>query len=430
MSTEYTPFTPNDDNVYYVEIEDDGMLPSFIKNNRFVQYSLASVCGLVVLLLLYFMLIVLPGLAPEGIQIPDIQMVKAASFYLHPIIPDKSKVKNPDPDDPFKTIPNFRNMPYVSEENPALKDHMAKLKHEDVHLTEKQMKKRVILIGDVHGCLTQLKKFLDHVQYDGGRDDHVILLGDFMNKGPNSIGVLNFIMEHNIDCILGNHEIAMMKRYTQFHGLKSPYFINDGDNGNSTFSMREAYDLDDLMRLAKKLTPEHIKFLSAASAIKELGPVPHYVNKKQNKQSDYPAQGLAVHAGLVWSKGVHQQDIEEVTTVRNLLPPDWRTPTEDRHDKVGGVKSIAWTKKWTEHQSKVYEDGLKDLNDQVFTISKKLYYGHDAKRGVVIKEFSNGLDSGCVYGNQLTGVIIWAHLATVADTEKILYKQMVVDVNC
>lgn len=33
-----------------------------------------------------------------------------------------------------------------------------------------------------------------------------------------------------------------------------------------------------------------------------------------------------------------------------------------------------------------------------------VYYGHDASRGVVIKPFSNGLDSGCVYGRSLTAI--------------------------
>ena len=46
----------------------------------------------------------------------------------------------------------------------------------------------------------------------------------------------------------------------------------------------------------------------------------------------------------------------EVTTMRNLLPPDWKVPTDDRKSKVGGVKSTAWTKIWNEKQSQIYDD--------------------------------------------------------------------------
>jgi hypothetical protein len=186
------------------------------------------------------------------------------------------------------------------------------------------------------------------------------------------------------------------------------------------------------MKLAKKLTPEHIDFLSKCSPIKQLGPVPHFYNAKQTKHAEYPANGVAVHAGLVWDKGIHHQDVEEVTTMRNLLPPDWKVPTEDRKDKVGGVKSVAWTKIWNEKQSELYDETLeKSKKESPLTIATKVFYGHDAKRGVVTKEFSNGLDSGCVYGKQLTGVIIWSQVSRKEhEDEKIVYKQMHVEVNC
>ena len=35
-----------------------------------------------------------------------------------------------------------------------------------------------------------------------------------------------------------------------------------------------------------------------------------------------------------------------------------------------------------------------------------VYFGHDARRGLQQQEFCLGLDTGCVYGNQLTGILI------------------------
>jgi bis(5'-nucleosyl)-tetraphosphatase (symmetrical) len=431
MTSEHTPLMASqDDQVYYVEVNEDSIIPTFIRENPMIKYTVVSLMVVLIISLLYVMIILLPSLAPEGIQIPYIPMVKHAKVYLHPILPEKDKGTNPDPDDPVKVIPDFANSNYVQTGNPILKSHLKKLKNEYINLDSKKMKKRIILIGDVHGCLTQLKKFLQYVKYDGGKDDHVLLLGDFMNKGPDSIDLLNFIMKNNINAILGNHELAMLKRYTQFHGLKSPTFLNDDPQMNSTLTLREVYDLDELMKLAKKLTPEHIQFLGNCSPISKIGPVPHYINNKQNKHADYPAEGVAVHAGLLWNKGIYHQNIEEITTIRNLLPPDWVSPTDDRHDTFNGIKSVAWSKIWNEHQLQKYENDLKDVPNDKLTLGTKVYYGHDAKRGVVVKEFSNGLDSGCVYGKQLTGAIIWSQLSTSKGVDKIIYKQMIVDINC
>lgn len=432
--SEYTPLTnDNDNDVYYVEVNDDSIIPSFIKDNAIVKYSFYSIFVMSIIALIYGMIIILPSLAPEGVQIPDIPMVADSNVYLHPISSNKIKGKNPDPDDPIKIIPDFARLSYIdSKSNSIVRNHLKNLSLNDPNLDDKLMKKRIILIGDVHGCLKQLKKFLTYVKYDGGKNDHVILLGDFMNKGPDSIALLDYVMDNKIDAILGNHEIAMLKRYTQFHGLKSPLFYNDLNNPetNSTLSIRESYDLDELMKLAKKLTPQHIDFLSSCSPIRTIGPVPHYYNEKQSKHAEYPANGVIVHAGLLWNKDINNQNIDDVTTMRNLLPPNWDVPTDDRHDKFDGKKSVAWTKIWNEYQLNEYNLNLKNLTADDITLGTKVYYGHDAKRGVVTKEFSNGLDSGCVYGKQLSGVIIWSHLSNVDGKDQISYKQMTVDVNC
>jgi hypothetical protein len=436
MTMQYGSVPQTEDEIMYVEVNDDYILPTFVRENKLIRYSLFGLCALISLAFLYVMVVLLPSLAPEGVQIPDIPMTKNVDVYLHPIVPEIKKGKQQDPDDPIKIIPDFAHLPYASSKLDSVKTHLKKLttyhEAEGVDFQSKSMKKRMILIGDVHGCLKQLKKLLARVKYDGGKDDHVILLGDFTNKGPESIELINFAIQNKLDCTLGNHEIAMMKRYTQFHALKAPLFKNEDTGVNSSIGMREVYDLDELMKLAKKLTPEHIDFLSKCSPIKQLGPVPHFYNAKQTKHAEYPANGVAVHAGLVWDKGIHHQDVEEVTTMRNLLPPDWKVPTEDRKDKVGGVKSVAWTKIWNEKQSEHYDETLeKSKKESPLTIATKVFYGHDAKRGVVTKEFSNGLDSGCVYGKQLTGVIIWSQVSRKEhEDEKIVYKQMHVEVNC
>jgi hypothetical protein len=52
---------------------------------------------------------------------------------------------------------------------------------------------KIIVIGDVHGCLTELKNLLEKSQYKKG-ESTVIFVGDLVNAGPHSVEVVRFVM--------------------------------------------------------------------------------------------------------------------------------------------------------------------------------------------------------------------------------------------
>lgn len=57
-------------------------------------------------------------------------------------------------------------------------------------LTEEELSEgRVIVMGDVHGCLDELEDMLDEVDFVEGNDT-VILVGDLVDKGPYSLEVI------------------------------------------------------------------------------------------------------------------------------------------------------------------------------------------------------------------------------------------------
>ncbi len=69
--------------------------------------------------------------------------------------------------------------------------------------------KRTIILGDIHGCLDELKDLLAKIQVRP--TDQLISLGDLICKGPNSRGVLDWAMKtKNLRCILGNHELRYL----------------------------------------------------------------------------------------------------------------------------------------------------------------------------------------------------------------------------
>ncbi len=71
---------------------------------------------------------------------------------------------------------------------------------------------RVLAIGDVHGCLGQLDDLLAWV--NPTRADDLVMLGDYVDRGPDSRGVINRLIElkqsRPVVCLRGNHEIMML----------------------------------------------------------------------------------------------------------------------------------------------------------------------------------------------------------------------------
>jgi serine/threonine protein phosphatase 1 len=73
---------------------------------------------------------------------------------------------------------------------------------------------RVLAIGDIHGCLPPFDALLDWVKPAAG--DTVVLLGDYVDRGPDTKGVLDRLIELrksglNLVCLCGNHEIMMLE---------------------------------------------------------------------------------------------------------------------------------------------------------------------------------------------------------------------------
>jgi serine/threonine protein phosphatase 1 len=74
------------------------------------------------------------------------------------------------------------------------------------------MSRRVIAIGDVHGCATALRALIEHLQLRS--DDTLIPLGDCIDRGLESRQVIEQLLALREKCrlipILGNHEEMML----------------------------------------------------------------------------------------------------------------------------------------------------------------------------------------------------------------------------
>lgn len=71
---------------------------------------------------------------------------------------------------------------------------------------------RLIIVGDIHGCYSELLALLEACSYKPGCDA-LFLLGDLVNKGPMSPQVLDFAAQHNAYVVRGNHDEAAITAY-------------------------------------------------------------------------------------------------------------------------------------------------------------------------------------------------------------------------
>jgi len=66
-------------------------------------------------------------------------------------------------------------------------------------------------IGDVQGCLDELKALLTQIKFNSDRDQ-LWFCGDIVNRGPKSLETLRFIrsLENNAITVLGNHDLHLL----------------------------------------------------------------------------------------------------------------------------------------------------------------------------------------------------------------------------
>ncbi len=66
-------------------------------------------------------------------------------------------------------------------------------------------------IGDIQGCYRQFLKLLRKIDFDHQKD-RLILVGDLVNRGPDSLAVVQYAMRHesSVEMVLGNHELHLL----------------------------------------------------------------------------------------------------------------------------------------------------------------------------------------------------------------------------
>lgn len=116
---------------------------------------------------------------------------------------------------------------------------------------------RTLAIGDVHGCLRALDALLDEV--DPQPDDLLVTLGDYVDRGPDSKGVLDRLLALAARCrclpLKGNHDLMMLQ------GREDPEHFSDWlkSGGKQTLASYQANE--DWQTFAEAIPARHWRFL-------------------------------------------------------------------------------------------------------------------------------------------------------------------------
>ena len=203
---------------------------------------------------------------------------------------------------------------------------------------------KTFIIGDIHGCSGLLSELLEKIK-PLAQNDIVIFIGDYIDRGPDSKGVIDIVLklraEHiRVITLMGNHEFMLL-------GAMKGYGQNDflSMGGDATLG---SYGIppESINDLAGKLPKDHLAFFEQL--------LPYW------EDEDY----FYVHAGL--QAGVHltQQS------------PDW----------------LFWARD--------------EFINSTYNYGKKVIYGHTPYDLPKIDNNKIGIDTGAVYGNTLTCLIL------------------------
>ncbi|KAL9136424.1 MAG: hypothetical protein Q9175_002360, partial [Cornicularia normoerica] len=255
-------------------------------------------------------------------------------------------------------------------------------------------RKRLIVIGDLHGCSDELENLLAEVQYEA-RTDHLIFAGDFISKGPSSPAVIDLAMSAHASCVRGNHEDRVLLAYRDLYshrltqeqksrkapsppaaGMPKDMRQNDSEDEGENLE-KESFSHGDAVdrQLAGSFTKRQIDYMASCPVILDLGQI----------------KGLGdvhvVHAGLVPGVRLERQDPMGVMHMRTI--------DLDTHVPSSSAKGTPWFKLWNKYQSLIPAHRRSTV-----------IYGHDSRRGLQIQNYSKGLDTGCVKGGKLSALII------------------------
>ncbi len=204
---------------------------------------------------------------------------------------------------------------------------------------------RTLIVGDVHGCADELELLIKKAEL--GKADHLVFVGDLVSRGPDSRRVLRLAREHNASIVRGNHEEKLLQwRTAERRGNADKVPLNKVNR-----------------EVADRFTKTDWEMLEGT---------PFYLELPEH-------DAVVVHAGVDPSLPLALQKPDTLMRIRTVKDGK----ASDRGESKGA-----------------------HLWGELYKGPPHVVFGHNAAPGLQLHPWATGLDTGCVYGGALTGMLL------------------------
>lgn len=236
---------------------------------------------------------------------------------------------------------------------------------------------KLLFVGDVHGMYDELQTLIKKDLED--THTTIVLLGDFLVKGPDSTKVADFIIENQdqVKCVLGNNELLVFLSLIN-NGLHMKDWLK--------FSTERHFLPKDFAIPSKKhlLVAKDLGY----NRLAHIASICSIAIKFEMLLTNETLYG--VHAGMLpgdfKSGEKHISSVDAIVDMKYVNKKKWTKTGRDPEDVHNPIR---WYKLWDDY-----------ANDKI-----TILYGHDASKGLNLRKHTKGLDSGCVKGNKLTSFL-------------------------
>jgi len=246
--------------------------------------------------------------------------------------------------------------------------------------------------GDLQGCLKPLQCLLERVAFDPARDQ-LWLVGDLVNRGPQSLETLRFLysIRHALTCVLGNHDLHLLALAAGARASQPMDTIS---------GILRAPDAKDLIDWLRKRPLAHAE---GKTLMVHAGVMPNWTLRQT---ISYAEEVSARLRSQHWADFLHE--------MVNQTKPHWA-------DGIRGQKRMRAILNALTRLRYISADGQAEFKNKLApsqtpnltpwfdvpgrkTENNRIVFGHWSTLGLMVRPNLICLDTGCVWGRQMTAI--------------------------